>query len=71
MEEGRMFAFVCRSGVEYIADWEKMIRHLLVQRSEGWLDGNLLPIAVIEVDDGNDILVQQVDRSRCPAGAGP
>ena len=71
MEEGRMFAFVCRSGVEYIADWEKMIRHLLVQRSEGWLDGNLLPIAVIEVDGGNDILVQQVDRSRCPAGAGP
>jgi hypothetical protein len=48
-----------------------MIRHLLAQRSEGWLDGNLLPIAVIEVDDGNDILVQQVDRSRCPAGAGP
>ena len=71
MEDSRMFAFVCRSGVEYIADWEKMIRLLLVQRSDGWRDGNLLPIAVIEVADGNDILIQQVDRSRCPDGSAP
>jgi len=71
IEEGRMFDFVCRSGVEYIADWEKMIRHLLAQRSDGWNDSNLRPIAVIEVDDGNDILIQQVVRSRCPPGSPP
>jgi hypothetical protein len=71
MEDGRMFAYVCEAGIEYIADWDKMIRHLLVQRSQGWLNDNLRPVAVIEVEGGNDILIQQVDRARCPAGAVP
>jgi len=67
MADGRMFEFLCRARVDGIADWEKMIDRLLVQRSTAWREANLTRLTSIDVDDGNDILILRVERDHCPA----
>lgn len=69
MREGRMFEYVCSDGIEYVADWEKMIDRLLIRRSDGWQVANLSLLETIRVDDGNDIQIYQVNREACPDGS--
>jgi len=67
MVDGAMFRYVCQAGVDYIADWEKMVDRLLARRSETWSEDNLRLLQVIDVEDGNDILILEVNDRACPS----
>jgi hypothetical protein len=66
MEAGDMFGYICRQKVEFVADWEKMVENLLVQRSGGWSSGNLEPIRTVKAPGHNDILIYRVAPGACP-----
>ena len=67
MVDGAMFRYICEVGVDYIADWEKMVDRLLVHRSGAWSEDNLRLLQVIDVEDGNDILIFEVNDQACPS----
>ncbi len=65
LTDGSMLTYLCAARVEYLADWERMIDRLVRRRSVGWDDNYLTTVLLIEVEDGNDILVQRLEPAAC------
>ena len=63
----RMWEYVCRERIEYVADWPSQIDNLEGRSSSvGWQDNNLALLHQVQSDIGSTIKIYRVNRANCP-----
>jgi hypothetical protein len=63
---GRMWRYLCNAEIDYVADWQYLVKGFLVDRSETWEPGRLERAAILQSNRSRPIHVYRVNHSHCP-----
>ncbi|MGA9533638.1 MAG: hypothetical protein WBR18_13055 [Anaerolineales bacterium] len=69
LSEGRMLSFLCRSQVQYLVDWPKMVRSLAERRSDNWPTDALEEVERVISPGYNDVVIYHLNGNACPLDA--